>query len=134
MKKSPLIKTVAAILMITLASACATPYFGKTYTATQNVDVYLDAKDVKKTYEVMGTSDVDQGFSSLDKLQQKVIELGKTKGADGVIMKLDEEVTGSTKNDFGTVGTGKKNNTYSGSSITTNTKVKKVKATFIKYR
>ncbi|SHE48070.1 hypothetical protein [Pedobacter caeni] len=133
MRKLPFIKS-AGILMIALASACATPYFGKTFTPTQNVDMYLDAADVKKTYEVMGTSDVDQGFSSLNALQQKVIELGKTKGADGVIMKLTEEVTGSTKNDFGTTDKGKQNNTYSSSSITTNTKVKKVQATFIKYK
>lgn len=123
------------ILSVLLSTACSTPaYFGKSYTPTQNVDVYFDQSDVKKEYEVMGTSDIKQGFNSLDALQKKVIEQGKAKGADGIIMKLTEEAAGSVTNDFGNVKNGKKNNTYSGGSVTTNTKVKKVTATFIKYK
>ncbi|PIF46249.1 hypothetical protein CLU96_3273 [Chryseobacterium sp. 52] len=122
------------ILVLSAATSCAPSYFGKTYSPTQNVDVYFDAADVKREHEVMGTTDVGQGFNSLNAVQQKVIELGKAQGADGVIMKLTEEVTGSQKSDFGNVKNGSKNNTYSGSSITTNTKIKKVLATFIKYK
>lgn len=133
MKKSILFQFIGIVTLM-FAVSCAPKYFGKTYAPTTQVDVFLDAADVKKGYTVMGTADVGQGFSSMDAMQQKVINLGKQRGADGVIMKLTEEVTGSSKSDFGNVSTGKKNNnTYSGSSITNNTKVTKVQATFIKY-
>lgn len=122
------------ILALSAATSCAPSYFGKTYAPTQNVDVYFDAADVKRQHEVMGTTDVGQGFNSLNAVQQKVIELGKAQGADGVIMKLTEEVTGSQKSDFGNMKNGSKNSTYTGGSITTNMKTKKVQATFIKYK
>ncbi|MBL1220661.1 hypothetical protein JET18_07415 [Chryseobacterium sp. L7] len=122
------------ILALSAATSCAPSYFGKTYAPTQNVDVYFDAADVKRQHEVMGTTDVGQGFNSLNAVQQKVIELGKAQGADGVVMKLTEEVTGSQKSDFGNMKNGSKNSTYTGGSITTNMKTKKVQATFIKYK
>lgn len=122
------------IFALSAATSCAPSYFGKTYAATQHVDVYFDAADVKREHEIMGTTDVGQGFSSLNAVQQKVIELGKAQGADGVVMKLTEEVTGSQKSDFGNMKNGSKNNTYTGGSITTNIKTKKVQATFIKYK
>lgn len=38
-----------AILFIAILAACSKPsYFGKTYSPTQNVDIYLDKTDVKK--------------------------------------------------------------------------------------
>jgi hypothetical protein len=133
MKNLSLIQSVG-IFALTLATSCAPAYFGKTYSPTQNVDVYFDAADVKREHEVMGTTDIGQGFSSLNAMQQKVIELGKSQGADGVVMKLTEEVTGSSKSDFGTMKNGSKNNTFNGGSISTNIKAKKVQATFIKYK
>jgi hypothetical protein len=134
MKKLSSFKS-GVVLMLSFLTACSGPaYLGKTYTPTQNVDIYLDAADVKKPYEIMGTSEVGQGLSSLNAVQEKVINLGKGKGADGVIMKLTEEVTGSQKNDYGSIQNGKKNNTYTGGSVTNNIKVKKVQATFIKYQ
>lgn len=133
MRKSLFIQSVG-ILALSVATSCAPSYFGKTYSPTQNVDVYFDAGDVKREHETMGTTEIDQGFSSIDAMQKKAIELGKSRGADGVIMKLTEEVTGSSKSDFGNIKNGSKNNTYSGGSISTNMKVKKVQATFIKYK
>lgn len=122
------------IFALSAATSCAPSYFGKTYAPTQNVDVYFDAADIKRAHEIMGTTDVGQGFNSLNAVQQKVIELGKAQGADGVVMKLTEEVTGSQKSDFGNMKNGSKNNTYTGGSITTNIKTKKVQATFVKYK
>ncbi|ASK29632.1 hypothetical protein CEY12_05720 [Chryseobacterium sp. T16E-39] len=133
MRKSLLIQSIG-ILALSVATSCAPSYFGKSYAPTQNVDVYFAEGDVKREHETMGTTEIDQGFSSIDAMQQKAIELGKSRGADGVIMKLTQEVTGSSKSDFGSVKNGSKNNTYSGGSITTNMKVKKIQATFIKYK
>ncbi|WP_300670497.1 hypothetical protein [Soonwooa sp.] len=136
MKQKTFIAALAMSLFLATANkANAQAYLGKSYTPTEKVDMYLNSEDVKKPYEVMGTSSVNQGFKSLEKTQKKVIELGKTKGADGVIMKLTEEVTGTQQSDFGNVNAGKKNNsTFSGSSSTTNIKVKKIEATYIKYK
>lgn len=133
--KSSKVLQLLVIFSLVFAVSCAPSYFGKTYAPTQNVDVYLDAADVRKPYTVMGTSDIGQGFSSMDAVQNKVIELGKSKGADGVIMKLTEETTGSSTSNYGTVGNdqNKKKNTYNGGSVTNNIKVKKVQATFVKY-
>jgi len=124
------------LLALTAATSCATPsYFGKNYSPTSNVDIYYDTKDIKKEYEVMGSTELAQGFSSTDVMQQKVIELGKARGADGVVMKLVEEVTGTANSNFGSVANGnKKNNTFNSGGITTNVKTKKVQATFVKYK
>ncbi|MBE7176286.1 MAG: hypothetical protein INR69_07790, partial [Mucilaginibacter polytrichastri] len=81
------------ILFLFLASACSAPaYLGKSYPPTEDVDVYMDAADIKKQYTTMGSSDVDQNFSSVEVMQQKMVDMGKAKGADGVILKLVEEV------------------------------------------
>ena len=125
---------VIAVLGLTIPSSCAPSYFGKSYTATQTVEVYYSDKDVKKEYEIMGSTEIPQGFSSPDAMQQKAIELGKSRGADGVIMKMVEETTGSSTSNFGNVKNGNKNNTYTGGSVTNNMKVKKIQATFIKYK
>lgn len=122
------------IFALAATASCTPSYFGKTYSPTQSVDVYFDAADVKREHEVMGTTDIGQGFNSLNAVQQKVIELGKAQGADGVVMKLTEEVTGSSKSDFGNMKNGSKNSTYTGGSVTNNIKTKKVLATFIKYK
>ncbi|MCC8407801.1 DUF1471 domain-containing protein [Mucilaginibacter sp. UR6-1] len=134
MKKTTTIFLVTFLVMGLLA-ACSTPsYFGKTYSPTQNVDVYLDKADVKKPFTTMGTTKVGKGFSSLESAQQKVIELGKAKGADGVIMSLTEEVISTQQTGTGVVTQNKKKNvTGTSSSTTMDVKSKKITATFIKY-
>lgn len=116
---------------IALISACAPSYFGNTYPATQNVDVYLDAADVKKEHKTIGTAKFDKGLRSLEALQQKAIEMGKAKGADGVIMELTEEVTATQQAGTGIVN--KKSKVISTSGTSVNIKKKKIVATFIKY-
>jgi hypothetical protein len=122
------------IFLTALFTACAPKYFGKTYAPTQNVDVYLDRADVKKGFTTMGTTSVGKGFSSLESAQQKVIELGKAKGADGVIMTLTEEVISTSQSGTTVVNRSKKKNVIGTSaSSTTDVKEKKITATFIKY-
>ncbi|GAA4312657.1 hypothetical protein GCM10023149_08100 [Mucilaginibacter gynuensis] len=134
MKKATTISLITFLVMGLLA-ACSTPsYFGKTYSPTQNVDVYLDKADVKKTYTTMGSTKIAKGFSSLESAQQKVIELGKAKGADGVIMNLTEEVVSTQQTGTGVVTQTKKKNVIgTSSSSTMDVKSKKITATFIKY-
>ena len=118
-----------------LLAACSTPsYFGKTYTPTQNVDVYLNKADVKKNYSTMGSTKVAKGFSSLESAQQKVIELGKAKGADGVIMELTEDIVSTQQTGTAVVTKTKKKNVIgTTNSSTMDIKEKNITATFIKY-
>ncbi len=133
MKNSALIFLIG-VLCIALATSCNKPsYLGKTYAPTQHLDVYLDAADVRNRYTTMGTSTYDQDFRSLDAMQQKVIEVGQAKGADGVIMKLSEEVALTQQNGTGNVNKKDRNNTINTSQTAVNIKKKKITATFIKY-
>lgn len=123
------------ILFIALLASCAKPsYFGKTYSPTQNVDIYLDKTDVKKNYITMGSTNLAKGFSSMSAMQQKVIELGKANGADGVIMTLTEDVISTQQNGTAVVSKTKKQKVVAtNSSSTMDIKEKKIVATFIKY-
>ncbi|MFD0764561.1 hypothetical protein ACFQZI_06830 [Mucilaginibacter lutimaris] len=134
MRKATVFSLITFLVMGILA-ACSTPsYFGKTYSPTSDVDVYLAKNDVKRNYTTMGSTKVGKGFGSLEAAQQKVIELGKAKGADGVIMELNEEVVSTQQTGTSNVSLSKKKNvTGTNSSSTMDIKAKKITATFIKY-
>jgi len=134
MKKATTISLISFLLMGLLVS-CSTPsYFGKTYTPTEHVDVYLNKADVKKNYTTMGSTKVAKGFSSLESAQEKIIALGKAKGADGVIMELTEDLVSTQQTGTAVVTqTKKKNVVGTTNSSTMDIKEKKITATFIKY-
>lgn len=130
-------KTVLIIVFATLAftKGFAQKYFGKTYAPTQNVDEYFDAADVTKPHTVMGKTDLDKGFRSLEKTQAKILELARKKGADGVIFSMEEEVYATSNSGGGIISQKKdKQATISSNGTTTDLKQKKVRATFIKYK
>ncbi|AZA85487.1 hypothetical protein EG349_01115 [Chryseobacterium shandongense] len=125
------------ILLLALASnlSFAQKYFGKTYPSTQRVDEYYDAGDVTKAHLIMGKTDLGIGFRSIEKTQEKIIELAKKKGADGVIFSIEEEVYATTSSGSGSLS--KKNEkkaTAFNNSTSTDLKQTKVKAIFIKYK
>lgn len=120
--------------LLVLNKVQAQKYFGKSYERTNIVDDYYDKDDVKKTYTVMGKAELDQGFRSLEKCQDKIIDLAKKKGADGVIFSIDEEIYGTSTSSGGSVNEKKeKKTTATSSSATVDLKQKTIKATFIKY-
>ena len=132
MKKSILVLLVAILAFNT---AYAQKYFGKIYPATQVIDEYFDAADVLKEHTVMGKTELDKGFRSLEKTQAKIIDLARKKGADGVIFSMEEEVFATSTSNGGVINQKKeKKTTVSSNSTTTNLKEKKIKATFIKYK
>jgi hypothetical protein len=131
MKKSVLILLLGFLF---LKTSYAQNYFGKSYPSTQNVDAYFDNGDVKKSHTIMGKTELQQGFRSLEKSQEKIIKLAKEKGADGVIFSIEEEVYGSSNSGSGSISNKKKNKTtVSSTSNTVDLKQKIIKATFIKY-
>lgn len=132
MRKSILILLVS---MLVFNKTYAQKYFGKSYPATQVIDEYYDLADVTKEHTVMGKTELDKGFRSLEKTQAKIVELARKKGADGVIFTMEEEVYATSTSGGGTVNTKKdKKATVSSNSTTMDLKEKKIKATFIKYK
>lgn len=132
MKKSLLIVLMGFLFFNT---TYAQKYFGKTYAPTQNIDEYYNIEDIEKNYTVMGTTDLGQGFRSLEKVQKKIIDLARLKGADAVVFKMEEETISNSTSNTGSVNNKKKDlTTFNSGSVTTDIKQKKVYATFIKYK
>jgi len=133
MKKSILIFLFG---IFCISKSYSQKYFGKSYTPTQVIDEFYDIADVTKGYTVMGKTELGKGFRSLEKTQQKIIELARKKGADAVIFTMEEEVFGTSTSSGGNISQKKdgKKATVASSSTTTDLKEKTVKATFIKYK
>jgi len=131
MKQSILI---LALGLFSFHSVKAQKYFGKSYSATKNVEEFYDSSDVKKGYTVMGKAEMDKGFRSLEKCQLKIIELAQKKGADAVIFSMEEEVYGTSNSGSATLHDKKKGKTTATTAgSTVNLKEKKIRAVFIKY-
>lgn len=73
------------MLSLFLASCATTSYLGDTYPATEKVDVFYDAKDVKQDYKVIGHLAIaytDNSAEAKNDLSIKAREVG----ADGIII------------------------------------------------
>ena len=78
----------AFILVILFAMGCASVnYVGKYSDTTTNVDVYFSKEEVEKEYTVLGHA-IGSGIlgASNDKIQKKLIEEAKLKGADAILI------------------------------------------------
>ena len=82
----------------------------------------------------MGTAELDQGFRSLEKCQEKLVNLARKKGADGVIYFIEEDVYGSSTSGSATLNEKKKSKTTATSNSSTVELTKKtITAKLIKY-
>lgn len=81
MKKYLIFSFVAIIFLSGCGSAIR--YIGKSYSSTNNVDIYYSPHDVKKQYEVIGK--VSNTGRNLQKVQNGILEEVKKRGADGII-------------------------------------------------
>ena len=85
-------------LTVLMMSCVSTDYVGKTYPPTTNVDIFFSETDIKQDYEVMGevtAESDDMVFTSAEKMQEKIVEKAKEKGADGIILSgLEKKTTG----------------------------------------
>lgn len=78
------------VILSFIAASCATKisYLGGTFTATKNVDVYVDPSAIKKPYTIVGKGYVEYGLYrrlTIGKLQKKAIEQARMNGADAVL-------------------------------------------------
>ena len=90
--------SVVATILLSLTSCVSTDYIGKSYPPTSNVEIFFSENDIKGDYEVMGelTAETDDFvFTNGEKMQNKMVDEAKKKGADGIILTgLERRVTG----------------------------------------
>lgn len=80
------IKTFVLLTLFIIGCA-SVKYIGKSYEPTTSVDVYYSEKDIEKDYEVMGHA-IGRGnlFVSDEKINKKLIEEAKLRGADAIVI------------------------------------------------
>jgi len=131
---------LAVVLLLALAACTKIDYVGEEYPATDHVDMYFSEADINLDYNIMGrmiaTAD---DYVSSGKMQQKIMEEARKKGADGVvILGLDRYQSGESHQYNETTETKeKKDGTKTVTSATSTTNVsekKKIEALFIKYQ
>lgn len=116
-----------------LSTSCVSvDYLGKSYSPTAVVDLYFDEADIEKNYEVMGTMTAEMpDWMSMEKMQEKMVEKAREKGADALIIgKIEKQVTGSTSTSSG----GQDGNSWGGTTTTSTERVKVVSAQLVKYK
>jgi hypothetical protein len=76
------------VLLLFLVLGCAhINYVGKSYDPTDHIDVYYAPEDITREYTVMGHAiGGGQLLVSTSKIQNKLIEKAKSKGADAVLI------------------------------------------------
>ncbi len=141
MKTASLTSKLSIIVLIAMLSVSCTKidYVGKSYGPTSNVDIYFSFDDVKGSYEVMGHLTATAGtFVSSEKMQEKILEKAREKGADAVvILGLDHYVKGSGSSwtettDTKDTGSGTRTTT-TGSTSSNTEEMKEITAKFLKY-
>ena len=125
------------ILVVTLSS-CGNQiiYYGRSYTPTQNVDIYFRESDVKEPNEVMGKVTLEMSArKSSDKIQQKLLKRAKEKGADAIIFDdISLTTTGSTTGGAAAGTGGRRGFLGIFGSKTKYEKGQQVKGTLLKYK
>ena len=122
---------VSLLAFVLFVGACAergVDYVGTSYSPTIHVDLYFSEADVEEDYVVMGRAIARAGTrASTKRLQEKLLQEAREKGADGVIiLDFDRVPVGELTNE-NTIGTT--------TTSTTSVKMeKRIEATFIKYK
>ncbi|MEW7400866.1 hypothetical protein AB2S31_11520 [Elizabethkingia anophelis] len=96
-----IIKNIFLLVIFMQVYSCApsVSYIGKNYSPTQNIDIFMDTRDIKKNYEVIGKVDGISGIlgSKYEDIQTKIIQTAKEKGADAVILyNMEKRIIGAT--------------------------------------
>ncbi len=86
------------VLSFIVCSCVSVDYIGKSYPSTSHVEVYMDENDITAPYEVMGeliAETDDNFFINAEKMQNKLMEEARQKGADAIILgSLQKRVSG----------------------------------------
>ena len=78
---------ILATLLTLLVIGCAgVNYLGKSFDPTTTVDVYFSKEEVEKEYTVMGHALGTGTWVSNSKIQERLVEEAKRKGADAILI------------------------------------------------
>lgn len=128
---------IPALLAAVLIPACAhVDYVGRTYPPTSHVDLYFDEREVEAPYDVMGQVIARANdLVSAEKLQSKMMDKAKEKGADAVVITgLDRYKTGESTTYNESTKERKRRTETTVTETTTDTNEKQITALFLKYR
>jgi len=82
-----LVSLFTVILLAVIDCTANVNYVGKEFEPTNTVDVYFSQEEIEKEYTVIGYAIGSGGdFVSNDKVQKKLIEEAKSKGADAILI------------------------------------------------
>jgi hypothetical protein len=81
-----------SLLFLILFSSCGSRlnYLGSSYAPSKQVDVFVDASAIKKSYTIIGKGYMEYGVgisskSRIEKMQDKAIQKARSKGADAIL-------------------------------------------------
>jgi uncharacterized protein YbjQ (UPF0145 family) len=129
-----------AVLPVLVSGCAHMDYAGESFPPTQHVDLFFSEANVGRDYMVIGelTGTGDQ-LVSTQKLQDKMVEKAREKGADGVVILGLEHIQSGENTSYSENTTqgqkkGKTVTTTSGSSTTSAEEKKRIRALLIKYK
>ena len=131
---------VVAAAILCLSGCSQIDYVGREYSPTTHIDLFFSLDDIQKDYEVMGhivaTAD---DMVSAEKLQEKMIQKAREKGADAiVILGLERYKSGESRTyRESTEASSKEEKAKQTTTAVTTTSIeetKEIRATLIKYK
>ena len=86
MMSNKILVILFCLVLLSCSSTLTIHYIGESYPASAAVEVYYEAKEVKKEYTVMGRMTNDKYAQyDLERVKNKMLEKAKSVGADAVI-------------------------------------------------
>jgi hypothetical protein len=75
---------IIGVLVVLTSCGASVSYVGRSYPETSRIDLYMSWEEVTKAYEIAGYAE-SIPYGSTEKAQQKLEEVAKKKGADGIV-------------------------------------------------
>ena len=128
----------SSFILILLVTSCSDRiiYYGRSYPETNNVDLYFREGDVTESHEIMGKATLEvSAKKNSDKVQAKLLERARKKGADALIFDdISLTNTGSKTGGAAAGAGGRRGFLGIFGSKTRFSKGQQVKATLVKYK
>ncbi|WHZ08555.1 MAG: hypothetical protein OJF59_002309 [Cytophagales bacterium] len=131
-------KAMGILLLAGTLTSCGPRiiYYGRNYTPTTNVDIFFRENDITDEHEIMGKLVYEvTARKKSEKVQNKLMNEGKRKGADAIIFD-DIELTRTGSKTAGAAGGAVRSGFFFGlfGSSTKYSKGQEVKGTLVKYK